>query len=125
MIHRSGYFTTDSQFPGIGYIFFSDGNQTQPLVTKRHALEMGEALLGINITNEEWLIIKQQIHESTLISRSTRLEELANTASSAAEEIVRVIEPLIAEMKKLQEEQRLADWWKNGDEPPTTFNPFT
>lgn len=106
MIEKSGFFTTVPNFEMFGQIQFSNGNTSDILVTKRHALEVGEVHVGISITDEEWSIIRQQIHDSNLLDKNSELEELVNQAQTMFAELKNKLGAILKEQKK-------GDWWKD------------
>ncbi|MDD5318337.1 MAG: hypothetical protein PHF79_00745 [Candidatus Pacebacteria bacterium] len=110
LIVRSGYFEVEGGVQGLmARIVSSDGTKTGWLVTKRQALETGEALIGIGITDLEWLAIKEQVHASSLISHDAELEEFATKSQIALDELKRRVEALVKSLKKDEDE---GGWWK-------------
>lgn len=110
IIIKSGYLKMNHQSL-VAVIVFGNGGQTQTLVTKRQALEIGEAHVGVSITDEEWLAIKEQIHASPLVDRNKSLEEACNEFQNDLEELKRRIELFIKHQKKLDGE---GEDWKLG-----------
>lgn len=109
MIVKSGFFEIIPQCPMIGRIVFADGGKTQYLVTKRQALEIGESLVGISISEDEWCAIREQIHASDLLSKHAQLEESANRSQAQLSELKRMIDRARREIEKRLSE---SDWWK-------------
>lgn len=109
MIAKSAFFTSVPDFEMFGQIHFPNGESSDVLVTKRHALEFGEILVGISITDEEWMIIRQQIHESKLLDKNSELEELARKVQTALAELKNKLGTILKEIDKDDK----GDWWKN------------
>ncbi len=105
---KSGYLKMNPLFP-VAVIVFSNGGQSQMLITKRQALEIGEGLVDINITKEEWFAIREQIHASNLISRDKTLEDNCNQLQNDLGELRRRLELFIAHQKKIDGE---GEEWK-------------
>lgn len=107
-IFRSGYLKMNPRF-AIATIVLSDGKETQHLVTKRHALEIGEALIGISITPEEWMAIREQIYTSPLINKNLALEKMANELQGDLDQLKRSVESFI---KQQEAQDREGEGWK-------------
>jgi hypothetical protein len=109
MIYKTAYL--GYPFEGnraIARIIFSNGTESQPLVTKRQALEVGESLLGIFLDEAEWLVVKEQIHASELIDKSQELEELVCRLSIQIEDFARSMERFLREMRN--QDDKGEDW---------------
>ena len=87
MIIKSGYFRLHDDCLA-GQIVCSDDSLLQWCVTKNQALEIGQAFVGISITEEEWLAIKEQIHASPLPSYDEDLEEAVSRFQGCADEML-------------------------------------
>jgi len=88
MAKKAAYFEM-SVVGHVGSIFTRDGNETQPLITKKQALTIGEALIGISITEKEWETVKEEILASPLIDDDPALEAWANEFSGHVSEQIR------------------------------------
>jgi hypothetical protein len=109
IIHKSGYLKRNPRFP-MAKIVFSNNNESQVLATKRQALEIGEAMRDAgNITPEEWLVIRQQIHESDLPDKDRVIEDMTNQLQGDLEELRRQIEKFNRLQKHRDDE---GDGWK-------------
>lgn len=62
----------------VAEIRFRDGSISQLMITKRQAVEIAGAMLGIKIDEFELAVLKDQINRSRLISENTGLEEFCN-----------------------------------------------
>jgi len=96
----------------MGCIVCSNGKESQQLVTKRQALEIGEGLVDLLITDTEWLAIKEQIHSSPLLDKSTQLEEAVNSLQGKVDEILRLVRTIIDQERKKRDE---GEDWKFGE----------
>lgn len=88
-IIRSAYLKVEQGI--VATIVFSNGNKSQTLVTKRQALEIGEGFVGISLSDEEWLIIRQQIHGSSLLERNAQPEEASCKMQGKLNELLRLV----------------------------------
>lgn len=99
------------QFP-MAEIVYSNGNKSQTLVTKRQALEIGEAMRDVGVISpEEWLAIRQQIHACGLMDRDRVIEDMSNQLQGNLEELRRQIEKFNWLQKRQDDE---GDEWKRG-----------
>jgi hypothetical protein len=62
------------------------------LLRKNHALEIGAALVGIQVEEDEWMIIREQIHASPLKGYNKDLEDFANQVAIFKQDLKRQIE---------------------------------
>ena len=108
MIEKSGYFKLHDMCLA-GQVVCGDGSLSQWCVTKRQALEIGEVFVGIGITPEEWLAIKEQIHVSPLPSHDENLENMVSQFQGCAEEMLRMLK-LFA--KHASHEHQSGEDWK-------------
>ena len=99
-IVRSGFLAIDP-CGKFARIVFSNGGRTGVLVTKRQALEAGEAMLGLTITEDEWLIIKQQICDSDLLDKHAELERAVAELEGNLDELRRRVGEVL---KKFEQE---------------------
>jgi len=90
---------------------YSNGNKSQALVTKRQAIEIGENMVGICITEHEWLAISEQIHGSSLPDKDAVLERMCNQLQGDLEELKHQIEKFMRLEKRHDDE---GEEWKNG-----------
>ncbi|MEI6480099.1 MAG: hypothetical protein WCO12_01070 [bacterium] len=109
MIIKSGYFKLHDMCLA-GQIVCSDGSLLQWCVTKSQALEIGEAFVGINITPEEWLAIKEQIHASLLPNHDEELEKALNQFQGCAEEFTIHLKKVLEHLKNQHNE---GEGWKD------------
>lgn len=107
MIEKSGYFKLHEMCLA-GQVVCSDGSLSQWCVTKSQALEICEVFVGIGITPEELLAIKEQIHASPLPSHDEDLENMVSQFQGCAEEMIAHMEALIKHFKSQQNEGE--DW---------------
>lgn len=74
----------------LGIIVFRDGTHSQTLASKMHAFDIGEALVGLNLNEEEWRNISDQIMQSKLINRHHFSEQIIDSIQGdAAEQLIR------------------------------------
>jgi len=106
---RSGYFKMNPKFRA-ARIIYSNGNESQTLVTKRQALEIGESMIGICVTYNEWLAIREQIHASNLPDKDSILEHMCNEMQGDLDELKHQIERSIRFEKRNDND---GDEWKD------------
>lgn len=97
----------------VARIIFKDETESRLLITKRQALEVGEALLGISLDEFEWLAVKSQIHASNMINRSSDLEEIVTKIDILTEDTRRILEMNLRELFGRDDE---GDEWKDDAE---------
>ena len=78
-----------------GHIEYSDGSQSQLLVSQNHALAIGEPMVGIKMSEEEWMHLRRQIFSSGLMRICLDVEKS--------------VDSYVAELNQVE---RLNDWLK-------------
>ena len=109
VIVKSGYLETSPRSLLVR-IVYSNGNKSQALATKRQAIEIGENMVGICITEHEWLAIREQIHGSSLPNKDTVLEHMCNKLQGDLEGLKRQIEKFMRLEKRQYND---GEEWKN------------
>ena len=61
-----------------GRIIFPDGTRSQTFYTKHQAKELGKLLVGLSISEPEWIMIKEGIDASQLVDHNTDIEKMGD-----------------------------------------------
>lgn len=97
-IQTSAYFEILPDSEGhLAQIVFRDGTRSQFLVTKSHAFDIGQAMIGVRMDENEWLAVKQQIVESEFLRNYPELEDYANRLNGMIEEVTRFAQKIATE----------------------------